>query len=103
MLEYMRSHTRGGERKKVGRAVRSSCGEFRKAFGKPYAGAGAERHQLAHYALGDVGRRQEGHGAIVGRQRQHGGGHVDVDDERGVRDQTHLGFAGGAGGHVEHR
>ena len=78
-------------------------GQLGESFGKPYAGARAEGHQFGYHTLRDVRRRQEGDGAIVRGERQDRGGHVDVDNQGRVRDQTHLGLTGGAGGHVENR
>ena len=92
-----------GAKEKRGARGAQLVREFRKAFGEPHAGAGARGHQLGHHALGDVGGGQKRDGAIVRGERQNRWGHVDIDNQRGVRHQTHLGLAGGAGGHVEHR
>jgi hypothetical protein len=103
MLAKMRSHTRGGASRKVGRMVFISCGSLARLSenqtGKPMR---MGRNSITtRCAMCADGRNAMVESAV--RERQHLRPHVDVGRQRRVAYQAHFRFTGGAGGEIQNR
>ena len=82
MLEYMRSHTRGGARKNGGPHGLEFARQFHQAFGERDRRAGENRQHFDHDALRDMRGGQKRDRDVVRRQGQDRRAHVDVGCER---------------------